>query len=72
MARAWLPFGTGVRQNGQSLMPRFRAAKMQPLHTSFMQHSWNIDCLLTSGKGSEQIGQSSSSDLVRPFFISTS
>ena len=53
-------------------MPRFRAAKTQPLHTSFMQHYRKHDCLLSSGKGSWQIGQSSPSDLVQPFFMRTS
>ena len=53
-------------------MPRFMTAKMQPLQTLFMQHTRKDDCFVSSGKGSEQIGQSSSSDLLRPFFISTS
>ncbi|EJK57471.1 hypothetical protein THAOC_22481 [Thalassiosira oceanica] len=52
-------------------MPRLRVAKVQPLHTLFMQHIRNDDCNGSSGKGSWQIGQSSSSDLARPFFIST-
>ena len=55
-----------------SLAPRLCDAKMQPLHTFFMQHVRKDDCFASSGKGFEQIGQSSSSDLVRPFFISTS
>ena len=62
----------GARQNGQSFMPRFRAAKKQPLQTFVMQHGLNTDCCQSSGKGSWQIGQSSSSDLLRPFFIRTS
>ena len=38
MARTWLSsFGHGVRQNGQSSMPRLRAANMHPLQTLFMQ-----------------------------------
>ena len=72
MGRAWLGFGVGVLQNGQSFILRFRAAKTQPLQTLFMQHTRKDDWNLSSGKGSWQIGQSSSSDLVRPFFMSTS
>ena len=72
MATIWLFFGLGVRQNGQSHMPRLRAAYTQPLHTNFMQHSWNIDCFGSSGNSNWQMGQSSPSDLVRPFLISTS
>ena len=53
-------------------MPRLTDANRQPLHTSFMQHALNTDSFTSSGNGSEQIGQSSSSDLLRPFFISTS
>ena len=38
MARVWLsPVGVGARQNGQSLMPRFSDARMQPLQTFVMQ-----------------------------------
>ena len=53
-------------------MPRFMAAMMQPLHTLFKQHGLSADCCPLSGNGNWQIGQSSSYDLVRPFFISTS
>ena len=45
---------------------------MQPLHTNFMQQTKNVVFSGSSGRGNWQIGQSSSSDLVRPFFISTS
>mmetsp|Transcript_22736 Transcript_22736/g.52203 ORF Transcript_22736/g.52203 Transcript_22736/m.52203 type:complete len:210 (+) Transcript_22736:764-1393(+) len=72
METVWLGFGLGARQNGQSFMPRFRAANMQPSHTRVMQQTLNLDCLPSSGRGNWQIGQSSSSDLVRPFFIRTS
>ena len=53
-------------------MPRLRDAKMQPLQTFFMQQTLIIDCFASSGKGSEQIGHSSSSDFTRPFFNNTS
>ena len=73
MARTWLsPFGLGVRQNGQSGMPRFTAANSQPLHTFFMQHGLNMNCFESSGNGSWQIEQSSFCDLVRPFLMSAS
>ena len=52
----WLSSGVGVRQNGQSLMPRFRAAKMQPLHTFFMQHALNIDCFHRAAKAAGRSG----------------
>ena len=44
---------------------------MHPSHTFIIQQALWIDCIRSSGKGSEQMGQSSS-NLVRPFFISTS
>ena len=72
MARPWLSSGGGVRQNGQSFTPRLQAAKMQPSHTSFMQHIRKVDCIHSSGKGRLQMGHSSSSGLVRPFVMSTS
>ena len=53
-------------------MPRFRAAKTHPLHTNVMQQTLNVECVRSIGIDNWQIGQSSSSDLVRPFFISTS
>ena len=53
-------------------MPCLRAAKTQPLQTLFIQQGWNMDSFASSGNGSWQIGQSSPSDLVRPFVIRTS
>ena len=52
-------------------MSRLRAARVHPLHTNFMQHTCNDDCCLSGGRRRLQMGHSSS-DLVRPFFISTS
>ena len=53
-------------------MPRLQAAQAHPVHTVFTQHDRNPICPLSSGNSSEQIGHSSSSDLVLPLFISTS
>ena len=65
--------GVGARQNGQSVMPRLRAARLQPLHSNFIQHVWNDDWPASRGNSRLQMGQSSSSDdLSRPFLINAS